>query len=168
MQPAGDARRGASDAPGPAADRSQRMAEPSNSPQRFRAELAHDSGEIHRFAGEVVDAAERAGYTKASRFAVRLAFEEAVSNAFKHGHAGLDRTATVAVEAEVTPESIRMVIEDRGPGFDPGAIADPTLDENLDKPSGRGLMLIRAYMTRVAFNPLGNRIEMLYLRPELP
>ncbi len=142
------------------------MAEPSNSPQRFRAELSRDTAEAHRFAERVLDAAEALGYAKAARFAVRLAFEEAVSNAFKHGHAGRDPAPKVLVEAEVSAESIRLIVEDRGPGFDPGAVADPTLDENLDKPSGRGLMLIRAYMTRVEFNETGNRIEMLYRRRE--
>ncbi len=142
------------------------MAEPTHSPQHFRAELPRDTGEIHRFTGEVIGAAERMGYSKAARFAIRLALEEAVSNAFKHGHAGLDPSLTLLAEAEVSPEEIRLVVQDRGPGFDPGAIADPTLDENLDKPTGRGLMLIRAYMTRVEFNEAGNRIEMLYRPPD--
>lgn len=143
------------------------MADPSTpNSERFSEELRRDTAEIQRFAAEVVGAAERMGYPKASRFAIRLAFEEAVSNAFKHGHAGLDPAPSVRVEAEVTPQEVRMAVQDRGPGFDPGGIADPTLDENLDKPTGRGLMLIRAYMTRVEHNSTGNRIEMLYRRPE--
>jgi serine/threonine-protein kinase RsbW len=59
-----------------------------------------------------------------------------------------------------------MHVEDRGPGFDPSGVPDPTLDENLELPSGRGLMLIRAYMTRVAFSPTGNRVSMYYRRPQ--
>lgn len=141
------------------------MAKPKNTPDRFHAELTRDTPAIQRFASEIVEAAERHGYAKASRFAIRLAFEEAVSNAFKHGHAGLDPALKVIVEAVVSPDSVVMAVQDHGSGFDPDAIEDPTLDENLDKPSGRGLMLIRAYMTEVRFNPSGNRIEMLYRPP---
>jgi serine/threonine-protein kinase RsbW len=60
---------------------------------------------------------------------------------------------------------LSVEIEDRGPGFDPGAVPDPTLEQNLEIPSGRGLMLMRAYMTSVTFNPAGNRVRLLYRRP---
>ena len=52
-----------------------------------------------------------------------------------------------------------------GPGFDPDAIPDPTLDENLEIPSGRGLLLMRAYMRSVEFNAVGNVVQMVYRRP---
>ena len=58
-----------------------------------------------------------------------------------------------------------MEIEDRGPGFDPGTVKDPTLDENLELPTGRGLLLIRAYMTSVEYNAKGNRVRMVYTKP---
>jgi len=114
----------------------------------------------------VVEAMHRHQYPKASVFAVRLAFEEAVSNAFRHGHATLKDEQPVDVIWEVSDELVRIAIEDRGPGFDPGDVPDPTKDERLDVPSGRGLMLIRAYMKSVTFNAQGNRIEMVYERPE--
>ena len=43
------------------------------------------------------------------------------------------------------------------------AAPDPTLTENLSKPFGRGVMLMKAYMTEVAFNSQGNRVKMRYL-----
>ena len=65
-----------------------------------------------------------------------------------------------------------MVVEDQGPGFDPGCLPDPTDLSNLEKPSGRGLMLIRTFMDEVDFNPRGNRIRMVKRResaaPEAP
>ena len=63
------------------------------------------------------------------------------------------------------PGHVRISVEDQGPGFDHGTIPDPTLDENLEVPSGRGLMLIKAYMTEVRHNPAGNRLEMIYRPP---
>ena len=58
------------------------------------------------------------------------------------------------------------MVEDQGPGFDPGSLPDPTTRENIEKPSGRGLLLIRAYMSSVVFNEVGNRVTMVYLHPE--
>ena len=40
-------------------------------------------------------------------------------------------------------------VEDQGPGFDPRMIPDPTEDENIEIPSGRGVMLMRAFMSQV-------------------
>jgi serine/threonine-protein kinase RsbW len=55
-------------------------------------------------------------------------------------------------------------VEDEGEGFDPTAVPDPTASENLDIPSGRGLMLIRSFMADVTVHPPGNRITMRYRR----
>ena len=51
-------------------------------------------------------------------------------------------------------------VEDEGPGFDPGDVPDCTLEENLEKPSGRGLELMRNYMTQMEYNASGNRLVM--------
>lgn len=110
----------------------------------------------------LLDAVRHAGFSEASIFAIRLAFEEAMVNAFKHGGGGDNG---VGLEVTVTPALVRLVIDDRGPGFDPDAVPDPLADENLELPSGRGLMLMRQYMTRVAHNPRGNRVTLEYDRP---
>ncbi len=129
-------------------------------------ELINDRRAIDGFEARMLEAVDRAGFSKVSRFAIRLATEEALMNAFKHGHKGLPPTVPVRIEYSITPERVVVVIEDRGPGFTPDAVADPTLDENLETPTGRGLMLMRAYLTRVEHNPAGNSVKMTYLRPE--
>lgn len=129
-------------------------------------ELSNDRAAITALGERVINAAERAGYSEASRFAVRLALEEAVVNAFKHGHKGLARHETIRVEYDVTPRQISLVVTDKGPGFEPEAVPDPTCDENLTKTSGRGLLLVRAYMTEVSHNDAGNQIRMRYARPD--
>jgi anti-sigma regulatory factor (Ser/Thr protein kinase) len=53
------------------------------------------------------------------------------------------------------------VIADEGPGFDVTAVPDPTDPENLLKPSGRGLLLIRSFMDEVYHNARGNSITMV-------
>ena len=80
-----------------------------------------------------------------------------------HGNAE-DPNKTVTVRYEVTPHEIHLSIEDEGSGFDPGSVPDPTEDENLEIPSGRGIMLMRAYMTSVEIVAPGNRIDMTFRR----
>jgi serine/threonine-protein kinase RsbW len=131
-------------------------------------ELVNDRHAIDAVRDQIVEGLEQLGYAPASAFAVRLAFEEAVSNAFRHGHRDLPAEVPVTVQFRIDPDEVEIVLEDRGPGFSPGDVPDPTLEENLESPSGRGLMLIRAYMAGVEFNPSGNRIRMLYHRPTRP
>lgn len=132
---------------------------------RHVVEIRNDRKEIDRAQGEVLTAAEALGYPKASRFAVRLALEEAISNAFRHGHRGLPEEETVRLEYSVGEQEIRLAVEDKGPGFKPQDVPDPTLDANLEQLSGRGMVLIRAYMAEVSHNESGNRLEMVYKRP---
>ncbi len=49
-------------------------------------------------------------------------------------------------------------IEDEGTGFTPEEVPDPTSIENLEKPCGRGIMLMRAFMSRIEYNDQGNRV----------
>lgn len=128
-------------------------------------ELRRERAQIERVSDAILSAAEARSFSKASRFAVRLALEEAITNAFAHGHAGLDASLTVTVEYRVGAEEIWIAVEDQGPGFVPSDVPDPTADENLALPSGRGLMLMRTYMTEVEYVGRGNRVEMVYRRP---
>jgi len=128
-------------------------------------ELSRDQAEISSLVEQVLDRAEDAGFGESSLFAIRLAIEEGITNAFEHGHTELDDSATIRFEYAVSPQAVEIAIEDQGPGFDPAKLPDPTLLENLSKPSGRGVMLMRAYMSEVRFNPKGNRVRMRYARP---
>lgn len=129
-------------------------------------DLVNDRDAIDAFETRLLAAIDRFGYPKASRFAIRLAAEEAVMNAFNHGHKGLPASTPVHVSYEVSPDRVVITVEDQGPGFTPAEVADPTLDENLEVPTGRGLMLMRAYATEVRHNATGNRVEMVYTRPD--
>ncbi len=126
----------------------------------------NDRAIIDSIQDRVIDAADCLGYNTNAQFALRLALEEALVNAFKHGHKGLPGDTPVRFEFVVSPERIHVIVEDQGPGFTPKAVPDPTLDENLERPSGRGLVLMRAYMTRIEHNKQGNRVEMELIRPE--
>lgn len=129
-------------------------------------EVVNDRTAITGLGERFVREAGEAGYTEASCFAVRLALEEAVINAFRHGHKGLDTSEPVRVRYAIGSSTIEISIEDKGPGFNPADVPDPTAPENITKTSGRGLLLIRSYMSEVRHNKRGNRIEMRYDKPD--
>ncbi len=93
-------------------------------------------------------------------FGVRLALEEALVNAIKHGNR-LDPTKNVRVQWLIDHERVVIEIEDEGEGFDPGDVPDPTADENLERPCGRGIHLMRAFMTSIEYYDRGNRVVLI-------
>lgn len=66
----------------------------------------------------------------------------------------------VYVVCQLSPEEAVFSIRDEGPGFDPSTLPDPSDPENLMRPHGRGLMLIRTFMDKVTFSDSGNEIRM--------
>lgn len=112
---------------------------------------------------EVMQQVAGRGYGQAAQFAIKLALEEALTNAIRHGNA-FDPEKNVIVEFDITRQRVRIVVTDEGPGFDPRKLPDPTADENLEKPCGRGVMLINAYMDEVRYSRGGNRLEMVKYR----
>jgi serine/threonine-protein kinase RsbW len=129
-------------------------------PETRKIVIPSSLNEALRVQQELVDAAQARGYSDHAIFAIRLALDEALSNAVRHGNRN-DPSKTVTVEYTINEDELRVTIEDEGPGFDPDCLPDPTLDENLERPCGRGVMLIRAYMTEVVFNAKGNRVTMV-------
>lgn len=102
----------------------------------------------------------RHGYDEAATFAIKLALEEGLNNAIKHGNR-YDSEKSVEVHFDIDGERASVTITDQGEGFDLSAVPDPTADENLEKPCGRGIMLMCAYMDEVRYNEKGNRVHMV-------
>jgi serine/threonine-protein kinase RsbW len=125
----------------------------------------HVPAEIVPVIEDIVAPMETAGYSSKEIFGVRLAPEEALVNAIKHGHKG-DPSKEVHLRYQVTRDRLLAEIADQGPGFDPHAVPDPLAPENLERPCGRGLVLMRHYMTWVRFNDAGNRVTLCRLRPK--
>ena len=115
------------------------------------------SRDVHK---TIMDRVESLRYGEQSSFAIRLALEEGLMNAIRHGNK-LDPAKTVHVEAKVTPRSTQIIIEDQGTGFDRSAVPDPCATENLLKCSGRGILLMEAYMDKVQFTRGGRRVKMI-------
>jgi serine/threonine-protein kinase RsbW len=108
----------------------------------------------------VMSEVHRRAYDESAAFAIRLALEEGLNNAIKHGNCG-NPEKVVELCYDVDDRRVAIAIADEGSGFDPAAVPDPTSDENLEKPCGRGIMLMRAYMDEVRFNRVGNQVRMI-------
>jgi serine/threonine-protein kinase RsbW len=99
------------------------------------------------------------GYRDRDIFGMRLALEEAIVNGLKHGHK-YDPSKRVLVRYRVDPEKVLVEVKDQGPGFDPSQVPDPTTPENLERPNGRGLLLMRSYMTWIRYNEQANVVTL--------
>jgi len=108
----------------------------------------------------IMEELKRCGYQDDAIFAIKLAFEEAVTNAIKHGNCN-DRSKKVYLRYYVDPQRVVFMVRDEGRGFRPDQVPDPTADENLERPCGRGLMLMQSYMTKVRYSPVGNEVWLL-------
>ncbi len=122
---------------------------------------------------------------EANGIRVCVALEEAMNNALFHGNLEISshlRTTdtkayqqlvqqrleklpfaqrSVHVRARFTRSEGIFVVRDEGPGFDPQALPDPTDPANLEKASGRGLLLMRTFMDSVQYNTAGNEVTMI-------
>jgi serine/threonine-protein kinase RsbW len=129
-----------------------------------RSSVHNRREEIDRLQQDLLEAVESRGFDEAGTFAIRLALEEALSNAFKHGNKD-DPEKPVNVSVVIKGPAVVIEVEDQGDGFDPDTVPDPTEEENVEIPAGRGLVLMRAFMTSVDISPPGNRVRMVYERP---
>jgi serine/threonine-protein kinase RsbW len=123
----------------------------------FEIRIPSSTTEGQKVQERIITRLEEIGFPARGIFGVRLALEEALVNAIKHGN-GLDPKKEVFVTCQISQDKVRVVIEDQGPGFRLQDVPDPTEDENLEKPGGRGIMLMRAFLSVVEYNERGNRV----------
>jgi serine/threonine-protein kinase RsbW len=94
---------------------------------------------------------------------LRVGVAEALANAMIYGNRR-DTSKRVHVEVELSAERLSVVVRDQGPGFNPEAVPDPRLPENLERSGGRGIFLIRELMDEVDFNECGNCVRLILYR----
>ncbi len=125
-----------------------------------KAVIPSDLAAAHEAEQSLLAQVACCNYDEAATFAIKLALEEGINNAIKHGNK-FDSDKTVEIVYDITPERAIITITDQGEGFNPSTLPDPTADENLERPTGRGVMLIHAYMDQVTYNESGNRVRMV-------
>jgi serine/threonine-protein kinase RsbW len=108
---------------------------------------------------EILQELEREGWNGRDYFGIQMALEESLTNAIRHGNQ-LDESKRVLVECKLSGERFWLRVTDEGKGFTLQHVPDCTADENLECPGGRGLALMKAYMTHIEYNARGNSVTM--------
>lgn len=103
------------------------------------------------------------GIISLSQVNVKVALIEALTNAMEHGNK-LDVHKMVHVQAEFDHEKAVIHIVDEGKGFDVEKLRDPTQEENLYRPRGRGVYMMRQFMDEVEYLPPGNQVKLIKRR----
>ncbi len=148
--------------------------------------LPNDTGLIPPLVRRLQQSLERLGVCDpADMTRVGMALRESLMNAIEHGNLEMSSTLReeredeyyalvktrrqeepyrnrhVRVQVRESKQGVTYIVADDGPGFDPTECGDPTDPANLERVSGRGLLLIRAFMDEVSFNSRGNEITMV-------
>ncbi|HOB73636.1 MAG TPA: ATP-binding protein [Phycisphaerae bacterium] len=129
-------------------------------PLPHQAVIPSDLCAAREIEEEILRQAETCGYSPECGFAIRLALEEAVVNAHKHGNKG-DPNKKIVISYRVDPHCVVVRVRDDGPGFDPASLPDCTAPDRIDLPCGRGIMLMNAYMDSVTYNEQGNEVQLI-------
>lgn len=124
----------------------------------FRSELS-ELEQLPPFLEEVENTFTLSDDVKAR---LMLVLSEALTNAILHGNKlDSEKLARVKVWTE-NNEKLCVKVEDEGSGFDPDKLPDPLKEDNLLKPSGRGVYLMREYADSVAYNDRGNILQISF------
>lgn len=153
--------------------------------QQLEYEIESDPELISPLVQSLQDAAEAMGIVEENdRIRLGVALQEALVNACYHGNLEVSsrlreedhrayydlarqRSAQspyqerrIVVRATMQPGTATFVIIDEGPGFDLSQLPDPTDPANLDRPCGRGLLLMQTFMDQVDYNSRGNQVTL--------
>ncbi len=155
----------------------------------FEFELENDRNLIAPLVGYLQEGVARLGIcAEADQMRLALALDEALVNALYHGNLELSselrehdgeayqtlvdqrigqppyRDRRIFVHARLSTDAAEFVIRDQGPGFDPSKLPDPTDPTNLEKVTGRGILLMRTFMDDVIYSERGNCVRLVKRR----
>jgi serine/threonine-protein kinase RsbW len=132
----------------------------SETPMSHEAVVESTSSAVTSVRELIISELKVHSFSEEDLFAVHLALEEAFVNAVKHGNK-MNSAKEVKIDYSVALDRVEVTVTDEGDGFDPESVPDPRFGENLYKPEGRGLFLMRSYMDVVKFNECGNSVSMV-------
>jgi serine/threonine-protein kinase RsbW len=141
-----------------------------DSGDNLQADLWLDSTLASVDRGEVVamDAARTLGFDPDTQQDIGIAVRESLVNAVAHGNR-YNARKKVRLRVWTGEQGLVIEIEDQGKGFNPDGVPDPLEGDNMMRHSGRGLLMIRAYMDELDYTklePEGTRVRMVKYRPK--
>ena len=117
-----------------------------------------DMGTAHSLIEEVMGVVRADQWNDKDLFAIELVLEETLTNAVKHGN-NSDPSKSVRFGCKLNRDKFCVRVEDEGSGFDPHSLADPREPSNQMAASGRGILLVKHFASKVTWNDRGNVIE---------
>ncbi|MFN8707364.1 MAG: ATP-binding protein [Planctomyces sp.] len=137
-------------------------------PVHFETRIPSDTADGLVVQEKIVSLMEQFHYSARDVFAMRLSLEESITNAIRHGNK-FSTTKTVEIHCTITDHKMLVVVQDQGEGFVPEDVPDPTSLEFIERPSGRGLLLMKAYLNHFEYSDGGRRVTLVRERnSELP
>jgi len=135
----------------------------------FRAHLVLGSRFEHIEIAErtLLDLVAQMGCENDEQYWIVTALREAIANAVRHGNREQPERK-VRVDYSIEGRTVTIRVQDEGEGFDPSEIPDPTREENLLRPSGRGIFYMQQFMSRVEFSRAPEGGTTVVMVKELP
>lgn len=119
--------------------------------KRLTLKCISDPNEISKIEEFLEEVNRKAKLDDGSFYRLVVATTEAVNNAIVHGNKSNPKKK-VCVNCDIVNSSIFVYVKDEGRGFDPDSLPNPTERDNILKPSGRGVFLMRSLMDEVRFH----------------
>lgn len=154
--------------------------------QILEYEIGNELGLIQALTHEIYDLInQRQDFPEGVCLRITTALDEALTNAYYHGNLEVSsqlreedssrfyslaeerrlkapyHERRISVKVELSDEDVSITIEDQGPGFDPSKLPDPREEGFIDRPHGRGILLMKTFMDEVEFNSTGNEVRMV-------
>jgi serine/threonine-protein kinase RsbW len=139
------------------------------SPKTFELTIPSKLEELEAVQKLISEATVAFGLSEDIAYWMELTISESMINAIRHGNQS-DPSKDAFLSISFDGESVEIIVEDEGEGFRLEDLADPTQAENLLKPCGRGILIIRSFMDEVKLTPKeggGTRLRMLKKLPEV-
>jgi CheY-like chemotaxis protein len=154
--------------------------------QILEYEIGNELSLIQALTHEIYDLiTHRQDFPEGVCLRISTAVDEALTNAYYHGNLEVSsrlreedshrfydlaeerrqtdpyRHRRINVKVELSDADVCITIEDEGQGFDPSSLPDPTEEGFIDRPHGRGILLMKTFMDEVEFNPTGNEVRLV-------
>jgi serine/threonine-protein kinase RsbW len=127
---------------------------------RLDVTMAADREAVDGLIDRILETVTKMGCAAGKEFEIRLALDEALTNAIVHGCKN-DPTKSIQCCVACDEErGVLIVVRDPGPGFDPSSIPSPVLGKNIFATHGRGIYLVNQLMDEVRFERGGTEIHM--------
>ncbi len=139
--------------------------EESAATETVQQELESTLDSVDQAEETVLSAAQRMGFSEDEQHRIGIAVRECMVNAVVHGNC-YNAKKKVHLAVSRSPKQLEITISDEGEGFDLNQLPDPLAEENLLRQSGRGVLMIQAFMDGFVVrrrNPNGTEVKMTKL-----